>query len=38
MSQSRHKVRADELLTQLGHAESRSKAKAMILAGDIRIG
>lgn len=38
MSQSRHKVRADELLVQLGHAESRSKAKAMILAGDVRIG
>lgn len=38
MSQSRNKVRADELLVQLGHAESRSKAKAMILAGDIRIG
>ena len=38
MSQSRNKIRADELLVQLGHAESRSKAKAMILAGDVRIG
>lgn len=38
MSQSRNKIRADELLAQKGHAESRSKAKAMILAGDVRIG
>lgn len=38
MSQSRNKIRADELLVRMGHAESRSKAKAMILAGDVRIG
>ncbi len=38
MSQSSKKIRADELLVQLGLAESRSKAKAMILAGDVRIG
>lgn len=38
MTGNRDKVRADELLVAQGHAESRSKAKAMILAGDIRIG
>lgn len=38
MSARSDKVRADELLVTLGHAESRSKAKAMILAGDVRIG
>lgn len=38
MSKPNAKVRADELLVAQGHAESRSKAKAMILAGDIRIG
>jgi 23S rRNA (cytidine1920-2'-O)/16S rRNA (cytidine1409-2'-O)-methyltransferase len=32
------RIRADELLVVQNHAESRSKAKAMILAGDIRIG
>lgn len=38
MSKRAGKVRADELLVQQGHAESRSKARAMILAGDVRIG
>lgn len=38
MPQPAKKVRADELLVQLGHAESRSKAKALILAGVVRIG
>lgn len=32
------RMRADELIVVQGHAESRSKAKAMILAGDVRIG
>lgn len=34
----RKKVRADELLVEQGHAESRSRAKALILAGDVRVG
>lgn len=38
MSRRKDRVRADELLVQQGHAESRSKAKAMILAGDVRVG
>lgn len=38
MSGRAGKVRADELLFQLGLADSRSKARAMILAGDVRIG
>lgn len=38
MSARSEKVRADELLVAQGQAESRSKAKAMILAGDVRIG
>jgi 23S rRNA (cytidine1920-2'-O)/16S rRNA (cytidine1409-2'-O)-methyltransferase len=32
------KVRADELVVQQGLAESRSKAKALIIAGDVRSG
>ncbi len=32
------KVRADELVVQQGLADSRSKAKAMIVAGDVRSG
>jgi 23S rRNA (cytidine1920-2'-O)/16S rRNA (cytidine1409-2'-O)-methyltransferase len=32
------KVRADELVVQQGLAESRSKAKALIVAGDVRSG
>ena len=32
------KLRADELVVQQGLAESRSKAKAMIVAGDVRSG
>lgn len=35
---SRRKVRADELLVQQGLAETRSKAKALVLAGDVRVG
>ncbi len=38
MSGRAGKIRADELIVQQGHAESRSKARAMILAGDVRIG
>jgi 23S rRNA (cytidine1920-2'-O)/16S rRNA (cytidine1409-2'-O)-methyltransferase len=38
MSKRAGKVRADELLAQQGLAESRSKARAMILAGDVRVG
>lgn len=38
MSSKKDRLRADELLYQQGHAESRSKAKAMLLAGDIRVG
>lgn len=38
MSRSPEKIRADELLVLQGHAESRSKAKALILAGEVRIG
>lgn len=38
MNQKVEKSRADELLVSLGLAESRSKARAMILAGDVRIG
>lgn len=32
------KVRLDELVTSLGLAESRSQARSLILAGDIRLG
>lgn len=32
------RVRADELLVEQGLAESRSKAKALIMAGDVRVG
>jgi 23S rRNA (cytidine1920-2'-O)/16S rRNA (cytidine1409-2'-O)-methyltransferase len=32
------KVRADELLVQQGHADSRSRARALILAGEVRLG
>jgi 23S rRNA (cytidine1920-2'-O)/16S rRNA (cytidine1409-2'-O)-methyltransferase len=32
------RLRADELLVRQGLAESRAKAKALILAGDVRIG
>ena len=32
------KIRADELVVQQGLADSRSKAKAMIVAGDVRSG
>lgn len=32
------KIRADELVVQQGLAESRSKAKALIVAGDVRSG
>lgn len=35
---TRKKIRADELLVKQGLAESRSKAKALILAGDVRVG
>ena len=38
MSVSVEKVRADELLVRQGLAESRSKAKALIMAGDVRVG
>ena len=38
MTSRGERLRADELLVAQRHAESRSKAKAMILAGDIRIG
>jgi 23S rRNA (cytidine1920-2'-O)/16S rRNA (cytidine1409-2'-O)-methyltransferase len=37
-SRDADKLRADELIVAQGHADSRSKAKAMILAGDVRIG
>jgi 23S rRNA (cytidine1920-2'-O)/16S rRNA (cytidine1409-2'-O)-methyltransferase len=32
------KVRADQLVVQQGHADSRSNAKALIVAGDVRSG
>jgi 23S rRNA (cytidine1920-2'-O)/16S rRNA (cytidine1409-2'-O)-methyltransferase len=35
---SSRKVRADELVVQQGLADSRSKAKALIVAGDVRSG
>jgi len=35
---STRKVRADELVVQQGLADSRSKAKALIVAGDVRSG
>jgi 23S rRNA (cytidine1920-2'-O)/16S rRNA (cytidine1409-2'-O)-methyltransferase len=38
MTSREDRLRADELLVSQGHAGTRSKAKAMILAGDIRIG
>lgn len=38
MSRQRDKLRADELLVRQGGAESRSKARALILAGDVRVG
>jgi 23S rRNA (cytidine1920-2'-O)/16S rRNA (cytidine1409-2'-O)-methyltransferase len=38
MSARVRKVRADELLVQQGGAETRSKARALILAGDVRVG
>jgi 23S rRNA (cytidine1920-2'-O)/16S rRNA (cytidine1409-2'-O)-methyltransferase len=38
MTARKDRTRVDELLVLQGHAESRSKAKAMILAGDVRVG
>lgn len=38
MSDKPRKVRADELVVRQGLAESRSRAKALILAGEIRAG
>lgn len=38
MRSTRNSSRADELLVRQGGAESRSKAKAMILAGDVSFG
>lgn len=38
MTSSRGKVRADELLVRQGGAETRSKARALILAGEVRAG
>ncbi|MEX1157984.1 MAG: TlyA family RNA methyltransferase [Thermomicrobiales bacterium] len=35
---TQRKIRADELVVQQGLADSRSKAKAMIVAGDVRSG
>ncbi|MCO5176325.1 MAG: TlyA family RNA methyltransferase [Thermomicrobiales bacterium] len=38
MTEKPRRVRADELIVQLGLADSRSQAKALILAGDVRAG
>lgn len=38
MSGPARKVRADELLVRQGLAESRSKARALIMAGEVRVG
>jgi 23S rRNA (cytidine1920-2'-O)/16S rRNA (cytidine1409-2'-O)-methyltransferase len=38
MSRQRDKLRADDLLVRQGSAETRSKARALILAGDVRVG
>lgn len=38
MTEKPRRVRADELVVRQGLAESRSRAKALILAGDIRTG
>lgn len=38
MTARKDRTRVDELLVLQGHAETRSKAKAMILAGDVRVG
>lgn len=38
MTEKPQKVRADELILQLGLADSRSQAKALILAGEVRAG
>lgn len=38
MNDKPRKVRADELVVRLGLADSRSQAKALILAGDVRSG
>ena len=35
---SERRFRADELIVEQGLAESRSKAKALIMAGDVRVG
>ncbi len=38
LTMTNRKVRADELVVQQGFADSRSKAKALIVAGDVRSG
>jgi 23S rRNA (cytidine1920-2'-O)/16S rRNA (cytidine1409-2'-O)-methyltransferase len=38
MTKPEAKLRADELLVRQGRAETRSKARALILAGDVRVG